>query len=241
MLDFGFKSDRGKLRKENQDAFFVMPKEGIFLVSDGVGGHSFGELASRLTMTYIAGFIKENPIPDEASDEDLKDYFLSLARMANEHVHKEALDRATNGMATTLIMLYIRRDAAYVMNIGDSRAYLVRDANIMQITEDHTYVNDLVKEGVITQKEAKSHPDKNMITRAIGAEPTVKPDFYKFDIYARDVLLLCTDGLYNEVSEHAICKVLARQKNMREACTRLVDMANNNGGGDNITVVAVRV
>lgn len=241
MLEFGFKSDTGKRREINQDAFFVMPEAGIFLVADGVGGHNAGEVASRTTMADMAAFIRQNPIPDGVGDDALIDYFLSLITTVNTHVREIALDNdAPRGMATTLLMLYIREDNAYVINIGDSRAYLIRDEDIVQITEDHTFVNDLVKKGIITEVQAQNHPDRNMITRAIGAEKTVKPDFYMFKIYQNDIILMCTDGLYNEVSKDEICRMALDSENMREACSRLVDAANSNAGNDNITVVSVR-
>ena len=240
MLEFGFRSDTGKKRENNQDAFFVMPEAGIFLVADGVGGHNSGEVASRTTMTDIAGFIRENPIPDSEGDDSLIDYFLSLITEVNTHVREMAQDTAPRGMATTLLMLYIKADTAYVINIGDSRAYLIRDGGISQITEDHTFVHDLVKKGIITEVQAQTHPDRNMITRAIGAEKSVEPDFYMFKIYPQDIILMCTDGLYNEVSKEDICRMALGAKNMREACARLVDAANDNAGSDNITVVGVK-
>ena len=240
MLEFGFRSDTGKKRENNQDAFFVMPEAGIFLVADGVGGHNSGEVASRTTMTDIAGFIRENPIPDSEGDDILIDYFLSLITEVNTHVREMAQDTAPRGMATTLLMLYIKADTAYVINIGDSRAYLIRDGEISQITEDHTFVHDLVKKGIITEVQAQTHPDRNMITRAIGAEKSVEPDFYMFKIYPQDIILMCTDGLYNEVSKEDICRMALGAQNMREACARLVDAANDNAGSDNITVVGVK-
>ena len=127
------------------------------------------------------------------------------------------------------------------MNVGDSRLYLVRDGSIRQITEDHTYVNNLIKEGIITKEQAKTHPDKNMITRAIGAEAEVRPDFFDFEIKEEDILLLCTDGLYNEVGEQELCDALVSAKDMRSVCSLLVDQANRQGGADNITVVSVRI
>ena len=240
MFEFGFKSDTGRKREINQDSFFVMPGAGIFLVADGVGGHCSGEVASRTAMTDMAAFIRENPVPAEDGDEALMNYFLSLISSVNDHVHQLAQGTEPRGMATTLLMLYIRNDTAYVINIGDSRAYLIRDEHIVKITEDHTFVNDLVKKGIITEVQARNHPDRNMITRAIGADETVKPDFYMFQIYSGDIILMCTDGLYNEVSEEDMCRTLLECGNMRDACAKLVDDANRNAGNDNITVISVR-
>ena len=241
MLEFGFKSDKGKVREINQDAFFVMPEESIFLVADGVGGHNLGELASRMTVSDIATFVKENPIPADADADYFRDYFLDLLFLVNDHVHGVGQEKALGSMATTLVMLYIREGHAYIVNIGDSRAYLVRDEAIMQVTDDHTYVNDLVKKGIITKDEASKHPDRNMITRAIGATDDIRPDFFTFETYPEDILVLCTDGLYSEVAEKDICKIIIDSDNMRGACAQLVETANRNGGGDNITVVAVKL
>lgn len=241
MLEFGFKSDKGKVRAINQDSFFVMPEENLFLVADGVGGHSFGEMASRMAMTDIASFIKDNPILPDAEYDGIKDYFVKLTLMVNRHIHDAASGSEHRGMATTLIMLYVKNDYAYVVNVGDSRAYLIRDKEISRMTEDHTFVNDLVKKGIITENQAQNHPDRNMITRAIGADETVKPDFFSFELYAGDVILLCTDGLYNEVDEESMCETVLMKDNMRGVCAKLVDDANANGGSDNITVVGVKI
>ncbi len=240
MFEFGFKSDTGRRREINQDSFFVMPEAGVFLVADGVGGHCSGEVASRTAMTDMAAFIRENPVPEEGGDDAVTDYFLSLISSVNSHVHELAQGTEPRGMATTLLMLYIRNDTAYVINVGDSRAYLIRNKNIVKVTEDHTFVNDLVKKGIITEDQARSHPDRNMITRAIGADETVKPDFYMFPVYSGDIILMCTDGLYNEVSEEEMRRTLLTCENMRDACSRLVDDANRHAGNDNITVISVR-
>lgn len=241
MIKFGFKSDKGRVRENNQDSYFVMPEQGIFLVADGVGGHTHGELASRTAMTDIAAFVRENPIPPGAETELLEQYFCNLALLVNEHIYTIADEKAPRGMATTLIILYIDGDMAYALNVGDSRVYLVRENAMTQITEDHTFVNDLVKRGIISENEAKNHPDKNMITKAIGADKTVEPDFYSFDIKKDDVILMCTDGLYNEVSSEMMLKMICSEDDMRKLCSDLVDMANNHGGGDNITVVSVKI
>jgi len=210
-------------------------------VADGVGGHNSGELASRMAMADIASFIKDNPIPEDMKEDGIKEYFTDLTLKVNRHVHDVASDQSSRGMATTLIILYINHDNAYVVNVGDSRAYLVRENSILRMTEDHTFVNDLVKKGIITENQAKEHPDRNMITRAIGADKTVQPDFFSFKIVEGDIIMLCTDGLYNEVSEESICMAAMSEENMRSVCAKLVDDANANGGNDNITVVGVKI
>lgn len=241
MVKFGFKSDKGRVRENNQDSYFVMPEQGIFLVADGVGGHTHGELASRTAMTDIAAFVRENPIPPGAETELIEQYFCNLALLVNEHIYAIADEKAPRGMATTLIILYIEGDTAHALNVGDSRVYLIREGVMTQITEDHTFVNDLVKRGIISEDEAKNHPDRNMITKAIGADKTVEPDFYSFKIKTDDIVLMCTDGLYNEVSSDEILRMAEKEDDMRMLCSDLVDMANDHGGGDNITVVSVKI
>ena len=218
-----------------------MPEESIFLVADGVGGHNLGELASRMTVADGATFVKANPIPADADSDYFRDYFCELMFLVNDHVHEVGQEKALGSMATTLVMLYLRDDDAYVVNIGDSRAYLIRDEDIMQVTDDHTFVNDLVKKGIITKDEAVTHPKRNMITRAIGAAGDIKPDFFTFKTYPDDIIMLCTDGLYGEVSDEDICSIILKNSHMRQACAELVETANRNGGEDNITVVAVKL
>ena len=240
-MEFGFKTDKGKIRDTNQDAYFVMPDQNLFLVADGVGGHNNGELASRTVMADIADYVKDNPLSPDEEDTAVKEYFDNLIRSVNSHVYEMAGRNAPGGMATTLVALFLGRKKAYAVNVGDSRLYLVRDGSIRQITEDHTYVNNLIKEGIITKEQARTHPDKNMITRAIGAEAEVRPDFFDFEIMREDILLLCTDGLYNEVGEQELCKALISAEDMRSVCALLVEQANRHGGADNITVVSVKI
>lgn len=240
-MEFGFKTDTGKVRNVNQDAFFVMPDERFFLVADGVGGHNNGELASRTVMSDIAEYVKGDPLSADADDNSVIDYFRRLIGSANAHIYKMARQNSPGGMATTLVALFVGEKKAYVANVGDSRLYLVRNGSIRQITEDHTYVNKLIKEGIITKEQARTHPDKNMITRAIGAESEVRPDFFDFEIQENDILVLCTDGLYNEIGDQELCEALVSAKDMRTVCSSLVEQANSRGGADNITVVSVKL
>lgn len=240
-FEFGFKSDRGRVREINQDAFFAMPGERIFVVADGVGGHSAGEIASRTAVTELADDIRKNPVLPEDGDEVIKEKFNSTISHVNNIIFDMAREKAPKGMATTLVVVYVGEKSAYLMNIGDSRAYLIREGSVMQMTEDHTYVNGLLKKGLITPERALNHPDKNMITRAVGAEESVKPDFFKFDILKDDKILLCTDGLYNEVSSEMIRRIIDNADDMRAACDELVITANRNGGNDNITALAIKL
>ncbi len=144
-------------------------------------------------------------------------------------------------MATTLVLAYINRRRAYVVNIGDSRAYLMRDNQLTQITEDHTYVNTLLKTGAITEEDAKSHEKKHIITRALGGDSAVEPDIFEVKLIKDDILLLCTDGLHGEVADDNICEILSSGNPMSEICNMLITKANRSGGNDNITVVCVKI
>ncbi len=241
MLDFGFKSDRGRVRVNNQDSFFIMPNENIFIVADGVGGHTSGELASRTAVSRIAEVLRDNPVEEGDDDDTVKAKIIKALMVVNEQLYDMACDQETLGMATTLLLLCVANGNAYVVNVGDSRAYLIRNGGIIQLTEDHTYVNDLVKRGILTPEQAQNHPDRNMITRAMGAEERVRPDFFRFGVETGDVVLMCTDGLYNELEVEELRNVLETEPGMREACAKLVQLANSRGGRDNITALAVKI
>lgn len=242
MVQIGFKTDRGKMRGINEDALFVMPKQNVYIVADGVGGHNAGELASRTAVMEIADFVEHNPITKSINEDDIRNYFYDCMSKANAAVVQlSRAGQAYKGMATTAVILYISGSKAYIINVGDSRAYLIREDTILQITEDHTIVNQLLKQGSITKQEASVHPMNNMITRALGGEEKVKPDFYQVDLIKNDILLLCTDGLYSEVTEGCILKILKDSLSMHEACNKLIFRANDHEGKDNITTVCVKI
>ena len=144
------------------------------------------------------------------------------------------------GMATTLALLYAKGGMAYIGNIGDSRVYLYRDNELVQLTEDHTYVNTLVKAGILTEEQASVDKRKNIITKAIGADSTVEPDFFQVNIMKDDIFILCSDGLYDEISENELINILKLDLSMSETCDKLVELANENGGNDNITVIGLK-
>ena len=242
MISIGFKTDKGLTRQDNEDAVFVLPDRNLYMVADGVGGQSNGELASRTAVGYMAQFAALHPISEVKEGAALKQYFMSLLSGANELIFGKACSEPGNsGMATTAVLCYLRGDTAYVVNVGDSRAYLVRDEKIMQITRDHTLIQEMIDNGELTPEEARNHPEKHVITRAIGGEPTVSPDFFSFRIYPGDTIIMCTDGLYGMVEEDVIATVAGRSRTMHGLSRALVDMANIGGGEDNITVVCIRI
>lgn len=242
MAQLGFKSSTGAVREKNEDACFVIPSHDVYVVADGVGGNNAGEIASRTAVQGVAEYVTEFSIDGCETDEEICSYFLDCISDINQKVYKMGHECAENrGMATTLVLAYLRGDKAYIMNVGDSRAYLLRNNELQQITEDHTYVNELVRSGVITREEAETHSQRNVITRAIGAEPFVKTDFYRTSVEEGDILMLCSDGLYGEVEENALIEILNENETMSQICNLLVDAAIESGGRDNITVVCLKV
>ncbi|NLP30838.1 MAG: Stp1/IreP family PP2C-type Ser/Thr phosphatase [Clostridiales bacterium] len=235
------KTDKGKLRQNNEDSLLCIEEHNFYMVADGVGGHNSGELASKLAVDYVRAYINNNPIL-VADDIYLKNYFLNCLKEVNTIIYDRASKTIEDqGMATTAALLYIRDNKAYVVNVGDSRAYLAREGQLLQITEDHTYVNELLKRGSISLEEAKDHPKRNMITRALGSEESIEPDFYKFDIYKGDIILLCTDGLYNEIDVNEINRLITNSTDTNTIAHKLVTRANEQGGKDNITVICVEI
>ena len=241
-MEVGFRTDKGKHRKNNEDACFVIPKENVYILCDGVGGNNSGEVASMKTVSGIAEYVSENPLDKVKTFRTVKTYFGSCLQKINYEVLKESRSSAENrGMATTLVLTYFSGSRVYAMNVGDSRAYILRDGKLKQITEDHTYVNSLVKAGVITEAEAVDHENRNMITRAVGADYGVQPDFFTCNVKVGDILLMCSDGLYDEVPEDKMTELLLQDKSMNDIASDLVDTANKNGGADNITVITLKV
>ena len=195
-----------------------------------------------MAVGYIAQYAALNPVNSVESKRDLRTYFKTCFDGANELIYNKACSEPENvGMATTCVLCYLREGSAYIVNVGDSRAYLLRDGVLRQISEDHTCVREMVREGLLTEDEALVHPDKNMITRAIGGEETVEPDFFQVDIFSGDVIILCTDGLYGEVNAETIVNLSARTESMHRLANNLVDEANYNGGKDNISVVCIKI
>lgn len=242
MVFVGFQSDKGKSRTNNEDACFVLPKENVYIIADGVGGNNAGEIASKTAVTKVAEYIKDNPIELVKDDNRLKDYLKACVDSVNENILALAEEFPENsGMATTLIICYIDERKAYFVNIGDSRAYVFRKNELFQVTEDHTYVNTLVKLGAITHEEARCHRGGHVITKAVGADRAVEADYYQTDVLEGDVVVLCTDGLYGEVHEAEICEMIQKEEDMSLLAKGLVSAANKAGGSDNITVVCLKL
>ena len=235
------KTDKGNVRDSNQDAYAVgeFSDEVVWsVVCDGMGGAAGGNIASALAVKVISDKINAS-YRDKMSDASVKNMLDSALTAANIEVYDMAEAQAElRGMGTTVVCAIVKDNQAYIAHAGDSRAYLISNGNIQQITTDHSMVQDLLARGKITVQETINHPNKNIITRAVGVDKSIKIDFTQIDMEDDDALLLCTDGLTNYVSDEQILELMSDGKHYAFA-DRLVQKANSNGGGDNITVVIV--
>ena len=242
MIQIGFKCNRGVVRQNNEDACFVMPSHDVYIVADGVGGNNSGEIASRTAVETIASYVKEKELEKCETTENIFEFLTAAIDTANAKIFTSGMTNPQHrGMATTLVMIYIKDNIGYIVNIGDSRAYVLRNGKLSQITVDHTYVNELIAKGIITEDEAENHTQKNVITKALGAERFAEPDFYQINLKSDDVIMLCSDGLYGEVNEDRITDLIINAETMNGLTADLVDEANRAGVRDNITVVCIRV
>ena len=231
----------GKVRTENQDKIFFHDQpvgnlKNLYIVADGMGGHKAGDYASRYTIERVVASVSRN-----AGDEPVS-IIKEAINKANELLVAESReDEAKRGMGTTLVIGTIIGNKLFVANIGDSRLYIVGSTErIRQITRDHSLVDEMVRLGEINADEARVHPDKNIITRAVGAADHVEADFFEVELCEDDRILLCTDGLTNMVRDEEICDTIRQNDNIETAASQLVAMANANGGRDNITVMIIK-
>lgn len=241
-MEVGFSTDIGLKRKTNQDTIYASKDSNIplFLVADGMGGHKAGEVASKMVKDILVSNFtsKEN---DLNLNMDLEKFIKLTIEEANTKIYlKSSRNKEYKGMGTTLTAAYIEGETIYIGHVGDSRAYIINDGKIIQITEDHSYVNQLMKTGTITKEEAKNHPKKNMITKAVGSSSILEVDSMKINIKKDDILILSSDGLTNMVSDDEILNHFQSDLEIQKICDKLVDKANYNGGNDNISIVAIK-
>ena len=236
------KIDKGVVRHSNQDAFFageISSELAFAVVCDGMGGANAGNVASEIAVKTISEYIV-NSYRNNMSSDDIMRMLKNAITSANIEIFDKAnSNQELMGMGTTVVVAVVRNDNAIIANVGDSRIYLISD-KLTQLTTDHSIVQTLIESGKISLEDAKVHPRKNVITRALGAESEVAVDVDEFALSKGDSLLLCTDGLTNFVSEDDILNTF-KENDISLVCEKLVELANSGGGGDNITAVTLSI
>ena len=232
------KTDTGNKRSSNQDSIFfcdkpIGPLPNLYIVADGMGGHRAGDKASRMAIDITVEFIQKSTLENPIA-------ILKRAMIyANNEIYKVAnSDPDLKGMGTTMVAAVALDDKLYVANVGDSRLYVINN-DIRQITMDHSLVEELIRNGELERKKGRNHPEKNIITKAMGSKEEVMPDFFEIDINSEDKYLLCSDGLSNMVEDDEIRDIVVEQLNLEKTAQALIDRANYYGGSDNISVVIV--
>ncbi len=229
----------GCIRSLNEDSFFVSEPDSkgtvLAIVADGMGGHNAGEVASGKAVGILQnGIFRE-------TDMSAKDVLIKAVGDANQEIYEMSINKKNlSGMGTTITACLAMENTVTAVQVGDSRLYLIRKDKISQITKDHSLVEMLVENGTITKEEAKNHPQKNIITRAVGTDKTVEADIYEFSVKKGDTVLLCSDGLVNMVDDEEILSVIKSAETLDAAANTLVSQAEKAGGTDNITVILIR-
>ena len=242
MISIG-KTDKGRKRSNNQDSIFVSdtpvgPLPNLYIVADGMGGHAAGDFASRFAISVVIDFIRKSTVHNPIS-------LLKRALVfASNELYKEAeKDKDKMGMGTTMVAAVLTGHTLYVANIGDSRLYVVNDKTnkINQITMDHSLVEELIRSGQLERNKGRNHPEKNIITRAMGSRDEAMPDFFEVELEDGDKVLMCSDGLSNMVEDDEIRDIVLDNSSLDDAVLSLIGRANYYGGNDNISVVIISV
>ena len=236
-MDYGYLTDPGKVRDHNEDSVIVtknIANECLLAVADGMGGHRGGEIASSIAISHIGKRFSE--ISSIGNKEDAINWIKDVVSEANVQIYKYTNENPeSTGMGTTLVMAVLTRDFLLFGNIGDSSGYVLKNEKLHKITSDHTLVNLLVKSGELTEEEAKDHPRKNVLMRALGATTKVEMDIFDVETDV-DGIVLCSDGLTNMLDDEQIAKVLCEKSSIDDRLKKLIVKSNNRGGTDNISV-----
>jgi len=234
-------TETGRVRDHNEDMILILGGEksppgvdALLVVADGMGGHAAGEVASKLTVEHIEQHFTSGAFASTTADE-FEEALRTLLQNVNQVVHTAGQDTDKRGMGTTCTLVAIKDDSLYYAHVGDSRAYLLRGRKLEQVTDDHSWVEDMVRDGSLSKEEARTHPNRNMITRAIGLDSSVVVDTGGCALRARDLIMLCSDGLNSMISDEAIHNVL-EESSHKTVCANLIAAANEAGGHDNTTV-----
>ncbi|HYB22096.1 MAG TPA: Stp1/IreP family PP2C-type Ser/Thr phosphatase [Thermodesulfobacteriota bacterium] len=243
-------SDLGQARKNNEDAFLADPALGIFAVADGMGGHAAGEVASSLAMDTLREFIARGTrveaspkCPGQTTAPSPSNLLVKGIRLANQAIYQSSREKEEyEGMGTTIVAIYFSNSSSVVAHVGDSRLYHIRGQTIEQVTEDHSFVWEQYRQGFISKAALPSLPMKNIVTRALGMQPTVDVDVKELSLQMGDLLLLCSDGLTDLIlDEELVGAVSASSGDLEQACRDLISLANRRGGKDNITVLLIHI
>lgn len=238
-MKFTSKSSIGLIRKQNEDSFCINEDINLIAVADGMGGHRAGEVASSMAVKSFEDYLLEHR---GALTDNPQDTMQKAMQEANRIIYETARKNSSQkGMGTTLTAAVFKGSNLFLAHVGDSRAYLIHNDNIKQITQDHSLVNEMVKNGSLTEEEASHHPQKNILTRALGTSPNVIIDLMQIKIKEEDLVILCSDGLTNLVSCDEIREFSRQESDMDRFVEILVDKAIERGGFDNVTVVVCRV
>jgi PPM family protein phosphatase len=249
-LSFKALSDVGRKRKGNEDALYVNPEQKLFVVADGMGGHAAGEIASKVAVDAINEFVCLTGGDEEITwpfglDENIS-YDGNRLKTAIRHANRRVLEATREkseyeGMATTVAAVLVDGDVANIGHVGDSRIYLLTPSEFTQLTSDHSWVNEQIQSGVISPDQARTHPLRNVVTRALGGKPDLQVDMQQHKAKAGDILILCSDGLTTMIQDEDIARVVRESGgDVEKAAQALVASANAKGGEDNITVLLIR-
>ncbi|MCH8293237.1 Stp1/IreP family PP2C-type Ser/Thr phosphatase [Candidatus Poribacteria bacterium] len=237
------RTDKGKLRKLNEDLYYVDEKSNLLVIVDGVGGHNAGDVASQIAVAvfheWVEGMICQQPADFDVSPDEKLRILKQLAIEANRRIYDYSQQNSlSDGMGTTLIAGFLMPSHLVYVHVGDSRIYVLRDGVIQQITKDHSLVQEMVDRDVLTLQEARIHPQRNIISRAVGLESTVEIDCGMHPVHSEDVILVCTDGLHDMITDDTeIANLIASAPDLDAASRGLIDKALDYGGEDNVTLI----
>lgn len=242
MKAFG-QTNVGKVRENNEDSFFLTLEkinflDNLFIVADGMGGHSAGEIASQEAIKKLIEYVLERDVIGS----DYSSFLKKATEYANYQTYiKSVKGKGLRGMGTTFTCVTIMNNKAYCTHIGDSRLYICRNEELIQKSIDHTFIHEMVATGKLTEEEALVHPHRNMITKAVGISANVEADVFEIDIVNGDIFLMCSDGLTGMLTDEEILKVLVTNDDIEQKTEKLVQLSLENGGVDNVTVILLEI
>lgn len=248
---FSGESSVGKKRSINEDAYFADKEQRLFIVADGMGGHNAGEIASQQALEIFREYFQKG-IEDKDTSwirhidpgmDDISNVITASVKIANSRVYRMSFTNPQyKGMGTTLAGIYFTERTAYIFNIGDSRVYSYKGGNLLQITEDHSWIQEQVRLKLLTDSQAKNHQWKNVITRALGTAKNINIDLFKHPYESGEIFLICTDGLTSMLDDEKIKSIIENNRlELNEIITKLIDQANKAGGEDNITAISIEI